>query len=202
MKKVSFLFLFAALAATGCQSPSEKKSETSTTVIAPPSPPPAPSVPDVPKMDTAIESKPTKSGGSTAACYQLIDKDKTAHVCQIETRATPNPFAGGYMDYAPYQKDGGHGVLRNGVIEKGMLTADWVYMIEGSVQVEEVYMKMDGDKLTKMRGELVDKKGKMVAKDKTKLKAEYTLAKVDCAKIKATIDGIKSMEKNLVMPAK
>ena len=198
MKKLSVLFLLAALAATGCQSPSEKKSEAST-VIAPPSVPSAPSVPDVPKLDTAIESKPTKSGGSTAACYQLIEKDKTAYTCQIETRATPNPFAGGYMDYAPYQKDGGHGVLRNGVIEKGLLTADWVYMIEGNVQVEEVYLKMEGDKLTKMRGELVDKKGKMVAKDKTKLKAEYTLAKVDCGKIKATIDGIKAMEKNLVV---
>ena len=198
MKKLFFLFLLTALAAAGCQNPTEKKSEPSTVIV----PPSAPPVPDVPKMDTAIKSEPAKSGASIAACYQLIEKDKTAHVCQIETRATLNPFAGGYMDYAPYQKDGGHGVLKNGIIEKSMLTADWVYMIEGSVQVEEVYLKMDGDKLTKMRGELVDKKGKMVAKDKTKLKAEYTLTKVDCAKIKATIDGIKAMEKNLVMPTK
>ena len=40
----------------------------------------------------------------------------------------------------------------------------------------------------------------MVAKDKTKLKPETVMAKVDCVKTKGVIDNIKSFEKNLVVP--
>ena len=96
-----------------------------------------------------------------------------------------------------FEKDGGHGVLKNGVIKDGMLTADFIYMIEGNVQSEEVYFKMDGDKLTKMRTELVEKKGKLVAKDLKKLKPEIVLTTVDCSKSDKTIAGIKAYEDKL-----
>ncbi len=184
--KNSFLFLFiAAFAVLGCKNPTEKKAEVTTTA------------PVAPAMDTAKQPMP---GSSTFTCYQYVSKGKDKYSCQIETRATLNPFVSGYFDWAPYEKDGGHGILKNGVIENGMLTADYIYMIEGSVQAEEVYFKMDGDKLIQMSGELVDKKGKLVAKDKTKLKADVVMTKVDCAVLKETIDGIKSYENKLVMP--
>ena len=192
MKNLFFFLIIAAFAATGCNNTAEKKPESS-----------AGSAADgqaVTAKDTAKTPEPTLVGGTTTTCYQLVEKDKTVHTCTIDTRATPNPFVGGYCDWAPYEKDGGHGILKNGVIEKGMLTADWVYMIEGSVQAEEVYFKIEGDKLTKMEAPLEDKKGKMVAKDKTKLKAKEVFVKVDCAKTKDVVDGIKAFEKNLVMP--
>ena len=185
------ILCFAAFAALSCNNPTEKKADTATTAA-----PVAAAV----SADTAKAPAAPVVGGSTDACYQLVEKDKTVHTCQITTRATPNPFVGGYFDWAPHEKDGGHGILKNGVIEKGMLTADWIYMIEGNVEVEEVYFKMEGNKLTKMQAPLEDKKGKMVAKDKTKLKAKEVFAKVDCAKTKEVVDGIKSFEKNLVVP--
>lgn len=170
----------------GCQNPTEKKAEGTTTAI---------------PSESAIDTlNPPMAGGSTFTCYQYVYNGKDKHSCQIETRATLNPFVSGYFDWAPFEKDGAHGILKNGVIENDMLTADYVYMIEGSVQAEEVYFKMEGDKLIQMRGELVDKKGKLVAKDKTKLKPDIVMTKVDCAVLKESIDAIKSFEKELVMP--
>ncbi len=189
--KNSILFLFfAAFAVMGCNNPPEKKAEATTSS-------PVTTAPVAPAMDT---TKPSMPGSTTFTCYQYVSKSKDKYSCQIGTRATLNPFVSGYFDWSPYQKDGGHGILTNGVIEKGMLTADFIYMIEGNVQAEEVYFKMEGDKLIQMNGELVDKKGKMVAKDKTKLKADIVMTKVDCSVLKVTIDGIKSFEKKLVMP--
>ncbi len=46
---------------------------------------------------------------------------------------------------------------------------------EGTVQTEEVYLKIESDKVTQIRGELVeDASGKLIAKDKIKsiLKAD------------------------------
>ena len=189
--KNSILCLFiTTFVVLGCKNPAEKKAEVTTTA-------PITTAPVTPAMDTTKLPMP---GSSTFTCYQFVDKSKDKYSCQIETRATLNPFVSGYYDWSPYQKDGGHGILTNGVIEKGMLTADFIYMIEGNVQAEEVYFKMEGDKLIQMNGELVDKKGKMVAKDKTKLKADIVMTKVDCSVLKVTIDGIKSFEKKLVMP--
>ena len=189
MKNLVFILFFAAFAATSCNNSADKKTEAATTATAT-----APTAADTSKMP-----EPPMVGGSTFTCYQFVDKGKDAHSCQIETRATLNPFVGGYFDWAPYEKDGAHGVLKNGVIEKDMLTTDYVYMIEGNVQEEEVYFKMEGDKLIQMQGELVEKKGKMVAKDKTKLKADVVMKKVDCSKLKETIDNIKSFEKELII---
>lgn len=188
MKKLVFSLFIATFAIVGCKNAAEKKAEPTATTAA------APTTTDTTKMP-----EPPMVGGSTFTCYQFVDKGKDVHSCQIETRATLNPFVAGYFDWAPYEKDGAHGVLKNGVIEKDMLTADYVYMIEGNVQEEEVYFKMEGDKLIQMQGELVEKKGKLVAKDKTKLKADVVMKKVDCAKLKETIDNIKSFEKELVI---
>jgi hypothetical protein len=191
MKNLILFLFFAAFAAVGCQNSTEKKADQAVTT------PPPVAAPTAAAVDTL---KPTLSGGSTFTCYQYVYRGKDKHSCQIETRATPNPFVSGYFDWAPYEKDGAHGILKNGVIEKGMLTADYIYMIEGSIQAEEVYFKMEGDKLIQMNGELVEKKGKLVAKDKTKLKADVVMTKVDCSVLKETIEGIKSLEKELVMP--
>jgi uncharacterized lipoprotein NlpE involved in copper resistance len=185
MKNLVFILAIVAFAVMGCKNAAEKKAEPTT------------AVPSVTAVDTTKMPEPAIVGGSTFTCYQFVSKGKDVSSCQIETRATLNPFVSGYYDWAPYEKDGAHGVLKNGVIEKDLLTADYVYMIEGSVQSEEVYFKMEGNKLTKLEGELVEKKGKLVAKDKTKLKAVDVMTKVDCGKLKETIDNIKAIEKEL-----
>ena len=187
MKNLISVLFVVAFMAIGCQNSAEKKAESTTNA-----PPMA--------TDTTKMSEQPMAGGSTFTCYQFVYKGKDKHSCQIETRATLNPFVSGYFDWSPFEKDGAHGILTNGVIENNMLTADYVYMIEGSVQAEEVYFKMEDDKLTQMTGELVEKKGKLVAKDKTKLKADIVMKKVDCAQLQETIGHIKSFEKELVMP--
>ncbi len=192
MKNSLIILFFAVFAAIGCQSPTDKPAATA--VDTPPPPPPP--------MDTSKKPDGPMVGGSTFTCYQFVDKSKDVHSCQIETRATAQPFVSGYFDWSPFQKDGGHGILKNGVLKDGIMTADFIYMIEGNVQAEEVYFKMEDAKITQMQGELIEQKGKLVAKDKTKLKAGIVMARVDCAKLKTTIDGIKGIEKQLVMPMK
>jgi hypothetical protein len=181
MKNFLFIgFLTFSIGHIGCKNEQAKPPTTESTTIEPPK---------------VVE--PQMTGAASTACYQLIEASKDKHTCQIVTRATPNPFVSGYMDWSPFQKDGGHGVLKNGKIENGMLVADWTYMIEGSVQTEVVYIKIEGNKITKMRGELIEKDNKLVAKDPTKLKPKITLAKVDCAKIEETIKNIQQMEAQL-----
>lgn len=139
-------------------------------------------------------------GGTQNNCYQLIEKGKDVYSCRIDTRATQNPFVAGYFDWSPNQKDGAHGILTNGRLENGLLVADFVYMIEGNVQVEEVYFKRENDKLTQMTGPLVEKGNKMVAKNKKSLKPTKVLKKVDCSKLNNVIKNIDAIKKQLVAP--
>lgn len=139
-------------------------------------------------------------GGTNSKCYQLIENGKDVYSCRIDTRATANPFVSGYFDWSPYQKDGAHGILTNGKLENGLWIADYVYMIEGNVQVEEVYFKMGNDNLTQMTGPLVEKNKKMVAKNLKKLKPTTVLKKVDCSKLNNVIKNIDAIKKQLVTP--
>ena len=179
----------AAMSIAACNTPTSDKPVVT-------SPPPV----EAPKTATVTPdtmAKPMITGGSTSVCYQYVFKGKDKHSCQITTRATANPYVSGYFDWSPYEKDGGHGVLKNMRNEKDLLVADFIYMIEGSIQSEEVYFKVENDKLTKMETELVDKGGKLVAKDRSKLKKDIVLLKVDCSVLDGTIKAIKEIESQL-----
>lgn len=65
-----------------------------------------------------------------------------------------------------------------------MITADWAYSIGGSNQIETIVFKLEGDKLMKGEGELVEKGDKLVPKDASKLKFTDVYKKVDCSKMK------------------
>lgn len=94
----------------------------------------------------------------------------------------------GYYVWEPYEKDGAHGSFI-GSIKDGMITADHTYMIEGSVQTDEVYFKLDGDNLLEGSGELMEKDGKMVAKSIESLQFTDTLAKTDCANVQEAVSN-------------
>ena len=89
----------------------------------------------------------------------------------------------GDYHWHPDQKDGGHGTLK-GIKKDNMITADWNYTIEGANQIEEVVFKMEGDKLMQAQNELDDKSGKLVIKDKSKLKFTEVFNKVNCNTLK------------------
>lgn len=146
------------------------------------------------------QEPPMIVGGTESKCYQLIEKGKDVYSCRLDTRSTQNPFVGGYFDWSPNQKDGAHGILTNGRLDNGLWVADFVYMIEGNVQVEEVYFKMDNDKLTQLTGPLVDKGNKLVAKNRKTLKPTKVLRKVDCAKLDTVIQNINAIKNQLVAP--
>jgi hypothetical protein len=190
MKNVLSYLLCAVLMTLGCKNPSERQQTVETPPLATQIPKPVASI----EPDTL---KPPIVGASTTTCYQLVNNNKDTYSCQITTRATANPYVNGYFDWSPYQKDGGHGKLTNMRDDRGMLVADFVYMIEGSVQTEEVYFVLAGDKLTKMRTELVEKGKKLVAKEPKKLSPDVILKKVDCVQLDGVIKGIKGIEDKL-----
>jgi hypothetical protein len=167
------LCLFAMATIVACQT----KSTTSTTVtdatttVTPPPPPPPP----------APET-------STTTCYEKREgKDLSAVELTIANNAVS-----GYYAWEPHEKDGAHGFF-SGTKTGDEITAIYTYMIEGSIQTEEIMFKLENGKLIKARAELKDPKddGNLVIKDKSKVKWSETYAPVDAAKVAGTIKNSK-----------
>ena len=139
---------------------------------------------------TVVETP--KPAASETICFQLNDK-KDITSCQLVIEGDK---VSGVYDWSPYEKDGGHGIL-SGVKSGDMIIADWTYMIEGNVQAEQIVLKLNGDKLTKMQGELVEKGTKLVMKDPSKAKAGEVLTRVDCKLLDGVVANVKQIEKVL-----
>jgi hypothetical protein len=158
-----------------------------------PAAPPAPTVTETPAAPPAATTPapPTVAVPATVAqttCYEMrFKKDVTA----IELTMNGADVTGFYA-WEPYEKDGGRGTLK-GKKTDDQITAIFNYMIEGSIQSEEVMFKMADGKLLKATNELVDKKGVSVIKDKTKMKWGDTFTATDCAKIKGPINNAKEI---------
>jgi hypothetical protein len=132
---------------------------------------------------------------STKYCYQYNQQGE--HVaCQIFTAA--NGTFSGYYTWYIEGKDGTQGVLKGANFNSDTLTVEHTYMQEGSVATEEMILFKKGDNLTQLTGELSKKAGKMVIKDKKKLKAGNTLTKADCAKLSKEFKHVREMEKDMV----
>jgi hypothetical protein len=68
-------------------------------------------------------------------------------------------------------------------------------MIEGSIQAEEILLKMEGDRLLQGRGELEEKNGRLIIKDKSTVEWTMAFQKTDCAEIGQTIQNAKETAK-------
>jgi hypothetical protein len=173
MKKAIFTLAACSTLLVGCQNnaATEKKPEA---------------VASTPAATAAAPAKPTID----TLCFELkLKKDITS--CQLFIEGDK---VTGYYDWAPYQKDGGHGILQNGVKKGDMITVDWKMMIEGNVQAEELMLKLEADKLIKMGGELTEKGDTLVIKAPDKAKAGDVLTKVNCTQIAHGIENAKSVE--------
>jgi hypothetical protein len=132
---------------------------------------------------------------STKYCYQYNQQGE--HVaCQIFTAA--NGAFSGYYTWYIEGKDGTQGVLKGTNFNSDTLIVEHTYMQEGSVATEEMILLKKGDNVTQLVGELSEKTGKMVIKDKKKLKRGNTLVKADCAKLKKEFKHVREMEKDMV----
>jgi hypothetical protein len=127
---------------------------------------------------------------ATSSCYALREgKDVTA----IEL-TTDQDAVTGYFAWEPFERDGAHGYFQ-GKVADGLITADFTYMIEGSIQAEEIMFKMEGDRLLQGRGELEDKNGRLIIKDKSTVEWTMAFQKTDCAEIGQTIQNAKETAK-------
>ncbi len=174
MKKVLFTFAAFSTLLVGCQNnaSTEKKPETAAAA-------PTVAAPAKPTIDTlCFEYKLKKD---VTSCQLFIEGDKVT----------------GYYDWAPYEKDGGHGILLNGIKKDGMITVDWKMMIEGAIQTEQKMFKLEADKLSEMNGELTEKGGKLVIKAPEKAKVGDVLKKVNCTQIAHGIENTKSVESEI-----
>jgi hypothetical protein len=134
------------------------------------------------------ESPSAPVNGTT--CYESrLQQDLTA----VQLTLNGDDVTGFYA-WEPHEKDAGRGSFK-GKKSGDLITVDFTYMIEGSVQSEEMVFKLDGKQLRKANGELEDKMGKMVIKDKSKLSFDEVFTAVDCAKIKPSIDRAMEMAK-------
>jgi hypothetical protein len=141
--------------------------------------PPPPAAP-------AAETTEPRSGGkpmTKTTCYEM--KTPGGDLTAIELTLVGDE-ASGFYAWEPKEKDSAHGMFK-GMKSGDQITAEFVYMIEGSIQTEEVVFKMAGDKLLKGNGELEEKSGKLVIKDKSKLTWEESFSPTDCANIQAPI---------------
>jgi hypothetical protein len=128
-------------------------------------------------------------------CYQFDHQGE--HVkCQLFS-AADGKFSGYYSWYID-EKDGTQGVLKGNNFNSDTLFAEHTYIQEGSTQTEEiVFLKKEGS-LIQLVGELDDKNGKMVLKNRKALKAGNILTKADCAKLSKDFEPIQEMEKDMI----
>ncbi len=134
-----------------------------------------------------VEANTSNQPTVDTLCFEFkLMKDVTS--CQLIIEGDK---VRGYFDWSPYEKDGAHGILQNGVKKGDMITADWQMMIEGNVQTEEVMFKLDGFKLSKLEGEMVEKEDKMVLKSPQTAIAADILVKVDCSQIATGLENAK-----------
>ena len=128
-------------------------------------------------------------------CYQFDHQGE--HIkCQLFS-AADGKFSGYYSWYID-EKDGSQGVLKGNNFNGDTLFAEHTYIQEGSAQTEEIAFLKKGDNLTQLVGELYEKAGKLVFKNRKALKAGNILAKADCTTLAKDFEHIREMEKDMV----
>lgn len=138
--------------------------------------------PQQPAGNKATNTSQTTTDQQTR-CYSL-QQGQDLTVVQLQQEGNT---VSGYYAWEPYEKDGAHGTL-NGEMADDLIKTIHTYMIEGSIQSEEAYFKLEGDKLLQGDGELADDGGIMTFKDPANLKFTDALSAVDCASVQDTLD--------------
>jgi hypothetical protein len=154
-----------------------------------------------PKSDAPVTA--TKATDTTAVlvaqttptfCYQFEHQGEHT-ACQIISAA--NGEFKGYYSWYIEEKDGTQGILRGKNSFFGdTLIMEHKYIQEGEVSTEELIFLKKGDNLTQLVSDDFDKEGRMILKNRKKLKAGNTLTKADCAKVEKEIKTAKEMEKD------
>jgi hypothetical protein len=87
--------------------------------------------------------------------------------------------ATGYLDSKPYEKDQARGPFE-GTVSNTQIQASWQRSGEGTTQPYTLDLTLEGDRISWLEGERVEKEGKWMLKD-PKVGYRYTLTKIDCS---------------------
>lgn len=133
-----------------------------------------PTTPDI-KDTTGIDANHTAL--TTQSCYTYIKNKDTASLTLI----TSGQIATGELSYQWFEKDKNKGDVR-GEMRGDTLVADYTFMSEGKESVRQVVFLKSKDKLIEGFGETLEKDGKTVFKDLSKLTFSQTIEfnKTDC----------------------
>lgn len=127
------------------------------------------------ESQSAASAQADTTAKSETLCFLMAEGKDTSTV-KLEINGTE---VSGEMNWIPWEKDGARGTLK-GTKEGDIIKATWSYMIEGSNQAEAIEMKLEGDKLMRKVGELIDKDGVSVMKDPANAPYQETFMKVNC----------------------
>lgn len=157
MKKLALIICVALIA---CQSKKTETEMTDTTSV----------------MSADTVATATQAIADETLCYEFrFKKDVTSVKLVMKGDSVT-----GEMSELLWEKDSATGTLKGKKIGNDLIV-DYNYEIEGSNQVEERILRMDGEKLLVMSGELMeDKNGKLKMKDPAKATVLETLVKVKC----------------------
>lgn len=111
-------------------------------------------------------------------CYiGIIKKDSITLNLTIKNSALEE----GFLEYNFFEKDKNKGTL-SGTIKGDTLFADYTFMSEGKESVREVIFLRKGNILIEGYGDVEEKGGKTIFKDKKKLffDSKIVLSKIDC----------------------
>ena len=146
----------------------------------------------LPKVDETKEL--TSLPPSLLSCYLLMyEQDINAIQFSIESDNTVS----GYIAYEPFEKDGGRGFFE-GQKEGDFITGKLTYMIEGSVQSDEMIFKLVENGISKGMGEYDKVTGQMDISDRSTLEFKDVYEKVDCSKVSTSIANAKAVSKLII----
>lgn len=128
-----------------------------------------------PSSDSLLNANGLKI--SETSCYAFIKDNDTARLNYMST----NGITTGELSYRLYQKDRNSGIVE-GEIKGDTLIADYTFESEGLESVREVVFLMKNNELIEGFGEVEEKDGKTIFKDRSKLVFGNSIVfkKVDC----------------------
>lgn len=128
-----------------------------------------------PKNNLSAELPGKMNLPSTCYSYSKDSNNVLMHITIVDNLASGN------LLFEYYQKDKNSGVI-NGEMKGDTLFADYTFMSEGIKSVREIAFLKKGDEWTESFGELEEQAGKMVFKNKPRLKFEskISLTKTEC----------------------
>ncbi len=139
------------------------------------------------KINDPMATATTETGEN---CYQFVMNGDTTS-CQMSITETGEVT--GFYAWQPDGKDGAFGILK-GKMSGDTLSANYKYMQEGQTTTEPILFVRQGEMLINLVSEAFDKEGRMILKDRKKLKAGDALNKVDCVKLKVIVQYIKEVK--------